>query len=70
MRQWGLRLIVAGVALQVIDVITDGKVFGSTGMLHGLDKVIPKMTLPIGDGVQTNVAFWAIAGGAVMYFTG
>lgn len=70
MKQWGLRLIVAGVALQVIDVVTDGKVFGTTGMLSGFDKAIPKMTLPIGDGVQTNIAFWAIAGGAVMYFAG
>jgi len=70
MRTWGLRLLVAGVALQVIDVVTDGKVFGSSGFLHGVDAAIPKMSLPIGDGVQTNTAFWLIAGGSVMYFAG
>lgn len=70
MKTWGLRLLVAGVALQVIDVATDGKVFGASGFLAGVDSAIPKITLPWPEGVQTNAAFWLIAGGSVMYFAG
>lgn len=70
MRTWGLRLILAGVALQVADVVTDGKVFGASGFLHGVDSAIPKATLPIGDGVQSNAALWLIVGGSAMYFFG
>ncbi len=70
MKTWGLRLMIAGVGLQLIDVATDGKVFGAGGFLAGIDGSIPKVTLPWPSGVQTNLAAWMIAGGAVMYFAG
>lgn len=63
----GVQLMVAGLALQIIDVATQGKVFGAGGWLAGVDSAVPKITLPWPAGVQTNIAFWLIAGGAVMY---
>lgn len=70
MKTWGLRILVAGVALQVIDVVSGNKVFGSTGFLYAVDSKIPKLTLPIGTGVETNMAFWMIAGGGIAYLAG
>lgn len=68
-KKLGIQLMVAGLALQVVDVATDGKLFGTGGVLAGIDQAVPKLTLPWPPGVQTNVAFWVIVAGALIYFT-
>lgn len=68
MKKWGTRLIIAGAALSVLDVFTNGKVYGTGGWVTPIDSQIPKLTLPWPEGARTNLSFWLIAAGVIMRY--
>lgn len=59
--QW---LIIAGIALQAADLLTNGKVFGPGGVLYSINQKLPSFTI---GGMQSNLAWYLIAVGGIGY---
>lgn len=69
-KKTGVTLVGIGLAAQIVDVLTTkgtegGVLFGPGGILRPVDEKIPKVTLFA--GVQTNIAFWLIVLGAIIW---
>ena len=61
-------ILAVGVALNLIDLVTDGKVFGAAGFLKGVNDQLPKAKVP-GTEIPVNLGGWiALTGaGLVLY---